>query len=109
IAYVLGMERTRTHDPTLDGKSKITAHLDEAGQLEREELDTNSSGTADLVRFYTHGKKTKETEDPDGDGVFNLVTLFEGDFPTEQQADSNGDGNLDTTITFKAGRKSRQE
>lgn len=83
---------------------------------DREELDMNSDGQVDLVKWFdAHDQLARETLDLDFDGKVDQVNLYEHGLISRKERDLDGDGRPDQTAIYgaagtpEAGQRVREE
>ena len=74
------------------------------------EVDLNSDGVKDVVRYYNEeGRPLREEADRDFDGRMDIITYFQDGRVVRQEIDANEDGRVDTKIYYERGRMVRTE
>jgi len=83
-----------------DGHIDVRSFFDDAGRLEREEMDGDFDGNFDWVDHYQDGQRVMSEVDTDFDGVANVWSYYDAGKITRQERDEDGDGNVDYWIRF---------
>lgn len=94
-------------DLNRDGKVDVVSFLDDAGQLEREEMDSDYDGFFDWTDHYQKGVRVMSEYDTDNDGRPNVFKYFiraeDGTVHLDRkERDEDGDGKIDVWERFDA-------
>lgn len=82
-------------DLNRDGKVDVRTWFDNAGQIEKEEMDGDFDGRVDWADHYRGGKRVLTEVDTDHDGAYDLFKVYEEGKVRRKERDTNGDGRLD--------------
>jgi hypothetical protein len=97
---------TETLDYSGDGKADIFISNTVKGKVFYREIqiDSNSDGKADLIRYEENDKVYLQKSDVDFDGVYELKEEYEGGQRVREFVDSNNDGRYDDTYHYQTDR-----
>jgi hypothetical protein len=92
-------------DLNRDGKMDVISWFDDAGQIEREEMDSDYDGVFDWVDHYQGGARVMSEWDSDTDGRANVFKYYvisaSGQTVLERkERDTDGDGKIDLWERF---------
>ena len=79
-------------DLNRDGQVDVISYFDDAGKLEREEMDSDFDGHFDWIDHYQDGVRVMAETDTDMDGRSNVYAYYVDGKIQRKERDSNGDG-----------------
>lgn len=94
-------------DLNRDGRIDVRSYFNSAGQLEKEEMDTDYDSVFDHVDYYRDGVRVMSEYDTDGDSRPNVFKYYtrtsDGTVMLERkERDEDGDGRIDLWERFDA-------
>ncbi len=94
-------------DLNRDGKIDLVTHLDDKGEIEREQLDSDFDGSFEWTDHYEGGLRMSTEYDTDNNGTPNVFKYYEKDqagkvYLDRKERDENGDGKIDVWEKFDA-------
>ncbi len=87
-----------------DGKADTRRHLDERGEVKKEEADLDFDSKVDIVASFEGGKKVQELAFLHHRATADVVRLFVDGKLAEKRRDMDGDGVYDVFEYFDSGR-----
>jgi hypothetical protein len=94
-------------DLNSDGKPDLTQYYDDAGELQREEIDLDFDLRVDLIRRYEKGKIAAEDVSSRFDGKFDVKKYYDAGVLVLKQVDSRRNGQFDEFQYFVGSKLSR--
>lgn len=85
----------RESDLNFDGRIDMRTWFNDAGQIEKEEMDGDFDSQVDWVDHYQGGRRVMSEVDTDWNGVFDLFKYYEGKDLRRKERDTNSDGKVD--------------
>lgn len=94
-------------DMNSDGRADIVKWFDPHERLARETLDLDFDGRVDQVNVFQDGVLVRKERDLDQDGRPDQFTFYEGGRVVRKERDTNGDGKVDVWEYFQKGKLDR--
>lgn len=82
-------------DLTWDGNIDIWRYFSDAGQVVKEEWDTDFDGKIDEVRQFEDGVIVRSERDRNNDGRFDVIRYYKQGKLERKESDTNDDGRVD--------------
>jgi hypothetical protein len=89
-------------DLNRDGAVDVISYFDDAGALEREEMDSDFDGHFDWIDHYRDGARVMAETDTDMDGRSNVYAYYVDGKIQRKERDSDSDGRIDVWERFGA-------
>jgi len=85
----------RERDLNGDGRVDVWEYYDDAGNLEKQVVDLDFDGKADVVMYFEHGQMVRKESAFGFDGKPHTVAYYEKGKLVRKEKDENGDGKID--------------
>ncbi len=82
-------------DLNWDGRIDVRTWFNEAGEIEKEEMDGDFDSRVDWIDHYKGGRRVMSEIDTDYNGAMDLFKYYENGKLRRKERDSKGDGRID--------------